>query len=138
MMLKKSPKKTFYSTDCFLESILFALFLYDLFFFVIIGVAIQARRRQVVSGREALLTYEGYMITDMEKQVGQAKVNSEIWNVRCDTSLKCGDTIKVIGVEMRAISIYLSNGKSVEKINPIRKKYAKAKALMISKPSTSE
>lgn len=79
--------------------IIFAMAIVNvLFFLVVIGMAIKARRRRVVSGREALLGKKGYVIADFT-EIGQANVNGEIWQVKSSTPLKKNSKIKVLDLE---------------------------------------
>lgn len=67
------------------------------FFMLVIGMAIKARRREIVSGREAMLGAIGEVVNDCELD-GQARVNGEIWHIRTEVSLKAGDKVKVIAL----------------------------------------
>ncbi len=64
------------------------------FFFMVIGVAIRARRRRVVSGREDLIDRVGEALEDIE-HTGQAKIAGEIWNVETSARIKKGQPVKV-------------------------------------------
>ena len=68
-----------------------------LFVFIVIGVAIQARKRPVVSGREELVGAAGEVVDDFERE-GWARVHSEIWKVRSPIPLIHGQKVRVISI----------------------------------------
>jgi membrane-bound serine protease (ClpP class) len=68
------------------------------FVFVVIGTALKARRRPVVSGREELIGSEGVVLEDCERE-GWARVHGETWRVRCRTPLKMGQRVRVAAMD---------------------------------------
>jgi membrane-bound serine protease (ClpP class) len=68
------------------------------FFLVVIGMAVRARRRPVVSGREELIGARGEII---EHANGQwwARVHSEVWKVRSRAELHPGESIRVTRID---------------------------------------
>jgi len=68
------------------------------FFLVVIGMAVRARRRPVVSGREELIGARGEII---EHANGQwwARVHGEIWKVRSHTDLHAGQSVRVTRID---------------------------------------
>ena len=60
----------------------------------VLGAALKARRRPVVSGREELVGAPGAVLEDLEHE-GWARVHSEIWRVRAATPLKAGQRVRV-------------------------------------------
>ncbi len=68
------------------------------FFFFVIGMAIKARRRPVVSGREEMIGSTGEVIESFSGE-GWAHVHSETWRVKCATPLAAGQRIRVAGME---------------------------------------
>jgi membrane-bound serine protease (ClpP class) len=68
------------------------------FFLVVIGMALRARRRPVVSGREELIGARGQII---EQANGQwwARVHSEVWKVRSRTDLHPGQSVRVTRID---------------------------------------
>jgi len=68
------------------------------FLIVVIGMALKARQRPAVSGREEMIGALGEMLEDAEGE-GMARVHSEIWMVRCGTPLKQGQKVRVTGME---------------------------------------
>ncbi len=66
-------------------------------FVFIVGMAMNARRRPVVSGLEELLGSEAVVIDDFEHK-GRVNIHSENWNALCDTPLRKGQHVKVIGI----------------------------------------
>lgn len=67
-------------------------------FSIVIGMAIKARRRAVVSGLDELLGSEAVVIDDFEKD-GKVKLHSEIWNAHCDSALHKGQYVTVTGIK---------------------------------------
>lgn len=65
-----------------------------LFIFLIIGMAIRARKRPVVTGSEELLEAEGVVLDDIETE-GWARVHSELWQVRSQVPLARGAKVRV-------------------------------------------
>jgi len=65
-----------------------------LFSFFVVGMAIKARARPVVTGAEEMIGAPGGILEDMEHE-GWARVHSEQWRVRSSVPLKRGDPIRV-------------------------------------------
>ena len=65
-----------------------------LFSFFVVGMAIKARARPVVTGAEEMIGARGEVLADMEHE-GWARVHSEQWRVRSRVPLKRGDTVRV-------------------------------------------
>ena len=63
----------------------------------VVGMAIKARRRPVVSGMEELLGSEALVVEDFE-QKGRVNIHSENWSALCDTPLQKGQYVKVTGI----------------------------------------
>ena len=63
----------------------------------VVGMAIKARKRPVVSGAEELIGSEALVIEDFEQQ-GRVNIHSENWNAHCDTPLQKGQHVKVVGI----------------------------------------
>jgi membrane-bound serine protease (ClpP class) len=68
-----------------------------LFLVFVVGMAMKARRRPVVSGMEELLGSEALVIEDFE-QKGRVNIHSENWSALCDTPLQKGQYVKVTGI----------------------------------------
>ncbi len=68
-----------------------------LFVFVVIGMAMQARKRPVVSGSEEMVGAEGEVIEDFA-QDGWARIHSEIWKVRSTVPLNHGQKVRVTSI----------------------------------------
>jgi membrane-bound serine protease (ClpP class) len=64
------------------------------FFIFVVGMALRARRRPVVSGREQLVGESGEVLADFSGE-GWARVHSENWRVRSSVPLKAGTRVKV-------------------------------------------
>jgi membrane-bound serine protease (ClpP class) len=67
-----------------------------LLFIFVVGMAIRARRRPVVTGMEQLLGAEGVALEAFETG-GQVTVHSEIWQATTQQPLQKGQAIKVTG-----------------------------------------
>jgi len=63
----------------------------------VVGMAIKARRRPVVSGMEELLNSEALVIENFAER-GRVNIHSENWSALCDTPLHKGQYVKVIGI----------------------------------------
>jgi membrane-bound serine protease (ClpP class) len=66
------------------------------FVFAVASVALKARRRPQVSGREAMLGSVGEMLDDLQGE-GWARVHSEQWAVKSAVPLKRGQRVRVVG-----------------------------------------
>ncbi|MDH5369325.1 MAG: nodulation protein NfeD [Gammaproteobacteria bacterium] len=67
------------------------------FLVFVVGIAVKARRRPIVSGMEELLGNEALVIEDFEKK-GRVNIHSENWSAFCDTPLHKGQYVKVTGI----------------------------------------
>ncbi|KVW99624.1 NfeD family protein [Thiobacillus denitrificans] len=65
-----------------------------LFSFFVVGMAIKARARPVVTGAEQMIGAPGEILDDMEHE-GWARIHGEQWRVRSSVPLKRGSTIRV-------------------------------------------
>ena len=68
------------------------------FFILVVGMAVKARRRKVVSGAEYLLGAEGEAMEDISEQ-GNVFVVSETWQAQSDVPIRKGQAIRVVGRE---------------------------------------
>ncbi len=68
------------------------------FFIGVVALALKARRRRVVSGREEMIGAVGETLEAL-KGAGRVRVHSEEWQARSDTPLKRGQKIKVVGMD---------------------------------------
>jgi len=69
-----------------------------LIFIFVIGMAMKARRKKVVSGLEELLGGEATVINDFDQQ-GMVSIHSEHWQARSNTPLNSGQLVKVTGIK---------------------------------------
>ncbi|MBW8370789.1 MAG: nodulation protein NfeD [Thiobacillus sp.] len=65
-----------------------------LFSFFVVGMAIKARARPVVTGAEEMIGAPGEILEDMEHE-GWAHIHSEQWRVRSSVPLKRGSRVRV-------------------------------------------
>lgn len=64
-------------------------------FVLVLGMALKARRRPVVSGAEEMLGAHGEVIDEY----GRVRVHSELWQAQSDTPLHAGQKVRVTGRE---------------------------------------
>ncbi|HSO05765.1 MAG TPA: nodulation protein NfeD [Pelomicrobium sp.] len=69
------------------------------FLIFVVGMALNARRRPVVSGVEEMLGHVGEMVDDAPDGEGMAFVHSELWKVRASTALAKGQKVRVTGLQ---------------------------------------
>ena len=67
-------------------------------FIFLVGMAIKARRRPVVSGMEQLVGSEAVALEDFDHK-GQVMVHSETWQAKTDTPVQKDQTVDVIGIK---------------------------------------
>ncbi|MGB7815134.1 MAG: nodulation protein NfeD [Methylotenera sp.] len=65
-----------------------------LFSFIVVSMALRARKRPVVTGGEEMLGAEGEVLDDMQNE-GWARVHSELWRIRSSTPLARGTKVRV-------------------------------------------
>ena len=75
-----------------------------LMFVFVIGMALRARRRPVVSGRDELLGMEGVALADFSGE-GSVRIHSEIWRARAVRPVHRGERIRVTGVQGLTLSV---------------------------------
>lgn len=68
------------------------------FFMFVIGMAIKAQQRPVVSGQGELIGGIGEVIGDFEKE-GRVRIHSESWQARSATPLQQGQKVRVTGLD---------------------------------------
>jgi membrane-bound serine protease (ClpP class) len=74
------------------------------FFLFIVGAAIKARRRPVVSGREELLHARGEALNDFVDK-GRIRIHGEVWQAVTKVPLKRGERVRVRAVEGLVLSV---------------------------------
>jgi membrane-bound serine protease (ClpP class) len=65
------------------------------FFIFVVGMAIKARRRPVVSGREEMVGGKGVVMDDFEGS-GRIRIHGEVWNAHSKVPLHQGQQVRVI------------------------------------------
>jgi membrane-bound serine protease (ClpP class) len=68
------------------------------FFLFIVGAAIKARNRPVVSGQEEMLTAVGEVLDDFEGN-GRIRIHGEVWNARSAVPLHKGSLVEVTAMD---------------------------------------
>jgi membrane-bound serine protease (ClpP class) len=74
------------------------------FFVFVVGAAVKARRRPVVSGREELLGARGEVLDDFSRR-GRIRIHGEIWQAETRVPLKRGERVRVGAVEGLVLSV---------------------------------
>jgi membrane-bound serine protease (ClpP class) len=80
-----------------LELIFSASIVTALFFLFIVGKGLQAQRRKIATGREALIGEIGTAFTALNPR-GKIKIRGEIWDAVSEENLDVGDSTRVIAV----------------------------------------
>ena len=68
------------------------------FFFAVVVMALKARRRPVVSGREEMIGAIGEALENF-KEAGRIRVHSEEWQAQSNSPVKRGQKVKVLALE---------------------------------------
>ncbi len=69
------------------------------FFFVVVTLAVKARKRQVVSGQEEMIGAIGAALENFREGEGRVRVHSEEWQAQSNVALKRGQRVKVVAIE---------------------------------------
>jgi membrane-bound serine protease (ClpP class) len=85
-----------------------------LIFIFVIGMAIKARRKKVVSGREELLGGEATVVNDFQQQ-GTVAIHSEHWQARSNIPLSKGQLVRVTGMKGLTLEVEPVETSSQEK-----------------------
>jgi membrane-bound serine protease (ClpP class) len=93
--------------------IVFAL-ISALIFIIVIGMAIRARRRPVVSGLEELIGGEAIVTDDFDRK-GMVSIHSELWQAISSKPLQKGQLVKVVGVSGLTLEVEPGNTSIEEK-----------------------
>jgi membrane-bound serine protease (ClpP class) len=80
-----------------------------LFLLFVVGAALKAHRRPVVSGREELVGAAGVVLEDFERE-GWARVHSENWRVRAAAPLKAGQRVRVAAMRDLLLEVVPESG----------------------------
>jgi membrane-bound serine protease (ClpP class) len=79
------------------------------FVIFVVGMALKAQRRPVVSGREQLVGESGEVLADFTDE-GWARVHGENWRVRSSVPLKAGARVKVRAMQKLVLEVYPDQG----------------------------
>jgi len=74
------------------------------FFLGVIGMAIKARQRPVVSGQEELLDASGTVMQDFTEE-GRIQIHGESWLARTSIPLKRGQSVRVTGIDGLTLNV---------------------------------
>ena len=75
-----------------------------LFFIFVIGMAIKARRRPIVSGREELIGAVGTVLEDFDKD-GRIRIHGEVWSACSSEPLHKGQQVRVHGMRGLVLNV---------------------------------
>ena len=79
--------------------ILPAAFASALFIFFVVGMALKARKRPIVSGREQLIGDTGEVLEDFDGKEGWARVHGETWRIRSTQPLVRQQRVRVVRMD---------------------------------------
>jgi membrane-bound serine protease (ClpP class) len=79
------------------------------FFLFVVGAAVKARKRPVVSGQEELLGSTGEVIEDFTGK-GRIRIHSEIWWAESAVPLHGGDKVRVDSIEGLVLRVHPAQG----------------------------
>ena len=85
-----------------------------LIFILVIGMAIRARRRPVVSGLEEMIGGEGIVVDDFDHK-GMVNIHSELWQAVSDSPLRKGQLVRVTGISGLTLEVKPNNTSIEEK-----------------------
>jgi membrane-bound serine protease (ClpP class) len=79
------------------------------FLYVVVRMALRARRAPIVSGLPTLKGANGEML-DVDGHTGWAMIRGEIWNVRVAGQLAPGQRIRVVDVDGALLRVSAADG----------------------------
>ncbi len=79
------------------------------FFLFVVGAAVKARNRPVVSGMEELLGATGEVIEDFAGK-GRIRIHSEVWWAESTVPLRGGDKVRVDSIEGLVLRVHPAQG----------------------------
>ncbi|MCK9382236.1 MAG: nodulation protein NfeD [Sulfuritalea sp.] len=74
------------------------------FLLVVLNLALRARQRPVVSGREQMLGATGEVLADTDGGVF-ARIHGEVWKVRANAPLGRGQLVRVVGIDGLVLAV---------------------------------
>jgi membrane-bound serine protease (ClpP class) len=80
------------------------------FLFAVVGMALKARRRPVVSGREHLIGAAGELLEDCDAE-GWARVQGETWRVKSAAPLRRGERVRVTAMHGLVLDVVPDSNK---------------------------
>jgi len=80
-----------------------------LFFVVVIGMALRARKQPVVSGREEMLGALGEVVEQRDGEFW-ARVHSELWRVTSAAPLRLNQRVRVVGIDGLNLTVEPAGG----------------------------
>jgi membrane-bound serine protease (ClpP class) len=74
------------------------------FFLFVVGAAVRARNRPIVSGEEEMLHTSGEVLDDFEGR-GRIRIHGEVWQAESPVPLKRGDRVRVVEIDGLVLQI---------------------------------
>ena len=78
------------------------------FFALVIGMAIRAQRRAVVTGAEELMGMQAEVLKDFQGK-GRVRVHGELWNARSEVPLRRGEKVRIVGLDGLVLEVKPDN-----------------------------
>ncbi|SET39305.1 membrane-bound serine protease (ClpP class) [Nitrosomonas marina] len=83
------------------------------FFLLVLGMAIKARQRPVVSGAEHIIHCTGEVLNDFSGQ-GWVRVQGERWEAQASTPLKRGERVRVVAIDGLVLKVEPYSNKATQ------------------------
>jgi membrane-bound serine protease (ClpP class) len=83
-----------------------------LFIFFVVGMALKARQRPVVSGSEEMIGSSGEVLEGFDGKEGWARVHGEIWRIRSKQPLSRGQKIRVDRMDGLILEVAAEEGRN--------------------------
>ncbi|SEN25158.1 NfeD family protein [Nitrosomonas marina] len=83
------------------------------FFLLVLGMAIKARQRPVVSGAEHIMHCTGEVLNDFSAQ-GWVRVQGERWEAQTSTPLKRGERVRVVAIDGLVLKVEPYSNKATQ------------------------
>lgn len=78
------------------------------FLFLVVGMAVKAHKRPLVSGSEEMIGRVGEVIEDCDRE-GWARVQGETWRIRGSTPLRAGQRVRVAALDGLSLEVVPEN-----------------------------
>ncbi|MBI5891463.1 MAG: nodulation protein NfeD [Nitrosomonadales bacterium] len=85
-----------------------------LFIFLVVGMALRAHKRPVVSGQEKLIGDTGEVLDDFAGTVGWARVQGETWRINSEQPLRRGQKVRIVRIRGLILDVEPEEAKASE------------------------